>query len=160
MEKDIGEKLIEEKSDPVEDAFKQMGGFGKVQKVSYVMNTLAQGSASFFVSCLVFLEKMPLLECNINDEWDTCMKETYCKLEDDLRRVNWKSPESIPNFIDQVDFYCSPEYMIGLVGASFVCGIVVGSVTLTRLGDIYGRKPTYMGGLLMHLSSTILFLVC
>ena len=49
--------------------------------------------------------------------------------------------------------------MIGLVGASFVCGIVVGSVTLTRLGDIYGRKPTYMGGLLMHLSSIILFLV-
>ena len=49
--------------------------------------------------------------------------------------------------------------MIGLIGASFVSGIVVGSVTLTRLGDTHGRKFTYMLGLWMHLFSTIMFLV-
>lgn len=41
--------------------------------------------------------------------------------------------------------------MIGLIGAAFLAGIVVGCSTLTRLGDIYGRKPTYMLGLVMHL---------
>ena len=87
------------------------------------------------------------------------MKDTYCKLENDFRRVNWKSPESIPNLIHDLDLYCQPEYLIGLIGASFVCGIVVGSVTLTRLGDIYGRKPLYMVGLWMHLTSTLIFLV-
>lgn len=42
--------------------------------------------------------------------------------------------------------------MIGLVGAFFLLGIVVGCSTLARLGDIYGRKPIYMLGLCMHLS--------
>ena len=100
MEKDIGEKLLKaEAYDPVEDAFKQMGGFGKVQKISYVMNTLAQGSAAFIVYCLAFLEKIPLLECNLNDEWQSCLKGSYCLLEEDLTRVNWKSPYSIPNLV-------------------------------------------------------------
>jgi MFS family permease len=40
--------------------------------------------------------------------------------------------------------------MIGLVGALFLLGIVVGCSTLTRLGDIYGRKPIYLLGLFMH----------
>lgn len=30
-------------------------------------------------------------------------------------------------------------------------GIVIGSLTLTRLGDIHGRKPIFMLGLVMHL---------
>ena len=46
-----------------------------------------------------------------------------------------------------------------MIGSSFVVGIVVGSLTLTRLGDIYGRKPTYMGGLWMHLTFTISLLL-
>ena len=40
---------------------------------------------------------------------------------------------------------------MGLVGAFFLLGIVVGCSTLTRLGDVYGRKPIYILGLLMHL---------
>ena len=122
------------------------------------MNTLAQGSAAFIVYCLAFLEKIPLLECNLNDEWQSCLKGSYCLLEEDLRRVNWKSPYSIPNLVTQLELICQPEYMVGLIGAFFLMGIVVGSVTLTRLGDIYGRKPTYMAGLWMHLTVTISFL--
>jgi MFS family permease len=41
---------------------------------------------------------------------------------------------------------------MGLVGACFLLGIVVGCSTLTRLGDVYGRKPIYILGLVMHLS--------
>jgi len=41
--------------------------------------------------------------------------------------------------------------MIGLIGAVFLAGIVIGCATLTRLGDIYGRKPIYMMGIIMHL---------
>ena len=41
--------------------------------------------------------------------------------------------------------------MIGLIGALFLLGIVVGCSTLTRLGDVYGRKPIYLLGLVMHI---------
>ena len=42
--------------------------------------------------------------------------------------------------------------MIGLIGSVFLLGIVVGCSTLTRLGDVLGRKPIYMLGLVMHIS--------
>ena len=41
--------------------------------------------------------------------------------------------------------------MIGLVGAAFLIGIVIGSLTITRLGDVYGRRPIYMLGCVLHL---------
>ena len=40
---------------------------------------------------------------------------------------------------------------MGLLGAMFLVGIVVGCSTLTRLGDIKGRKPIYILGILIHL---------
>ena len=48
--------------------------------------------------------------------------------------------------------YCADDLMIGLIGSVFLLGIVVGCSTLTRLGDILGRKPVYMLGLVMHIS--------
>jgi MFS family permease len=41
--------------------------------------------------------------------------------------------------------------MIGLIGAMFLCGIVIGCMTLTRMGDVVGRKPIYMLGVVMHI---------
>ena len=63
----------EENKDMVDEAFMQMGGFGRLQKLSYVMNTLAQGSAAFFLQCFVFLEKEPVYKClDLEDNWETC----------------------------------------------------------------------------------------
>ena len=44
---------------------------------------------------------------------------------------------------------------LGAVGLMFLLGIVIGCLTLTRLGDYYGRKPVYMLGLTMHLAIMI-----
>lgn len=41
------------------------------------------------------------------------------------------------------------------MGFSFLFGIVVGCLTVARLGDIYGRKPIYKLGLCMHLVFSI-----
>ena len=41
--------------------------------------------------------------------------------------------------------------MVGLFGAMFLVGIVVGCLTLTRMGDVYGRKPLYLLGLNMQI---------
>jgi MFS family permease len=53
--------------------------------------------------------------------------------------------------MEQLDFHCEDDIMIGLIGALFLMGIVVGCSTLTRLGDKIGRKPVYLIGLFMHL---------
>ena len=131
-----------------------MGGFGRLQKFSYISNTLAQGSAAFFIYCFVFLEKQPVYEC-LNEEeqqWETCEREEFCQPgSKTFWRVDWNDDESIHNLIEQLDFFCVPDIMIGLIGAIFLVGIVVGCSTLTRLGDVYGRRPIYLLGLALHL---------
>lgn len=47
--------------------------------------------------------------------------------------------------------YCEPEYKVGLFGAFFLFGIVIGCSSVTRLGDTLGRRPIYMLGIVMHL---------
>ena len=42
-----------------------------------------------------------------------------------------------------------------MMGFSFLIGIVLGCITIARLGDVYGRKPIYMLGLLMHLAFSV-----
>ena len=44
---------------------------------------------------------------------------------------------------------------LGFVGFTFLLGIVIGCLTVTKLGDYYGRKPIYMLGLVMHLGIMI-----
>lgn len=109
----------------------------------------------------MFLEKKPVFNCRevltrAHDEeyvtdWQICKDHDYCTKPENLRRVNWTDPESIHNLVEQLDFYCEPDMMIGLIGALFLLGIVVGCSTLTRLGDVYGRKPIYLLGLFMHI---------
>jgi MFS family permease len=41
--------------------------------------------------------------------------------------------------------------MMGLIGAVFLIGIVVGCSFVTRLGDVYGRKPVYLAGLTLNM---------
>ena len=42
-----------------------------------------------------------------------------------------------------------------MLGFSFLVGIILGCLTISRLGDTYGRKPIYMLGLLMHLAFSV-----
>ena len=142
----------------MDEAFELMGGFGTFQKFSYLVNTLAQGSAAFFMYCFVFLEKQPIYQCRLKDPeskkytWQQCKREQFCQDKDKvIWRVNWEHEESIHNLIEQLNFYCEPDIMIGLIGSLFLVGIVIGCSTLTRLGDVYGRKPIYIVGLLMHM---------
>lgn len=144
-----------ESEDTIDQAFMAMGGFGRFQKFSYVMNTLTQGAAAFFVYCFVFLEKHPVYECmdRSNGTWKECDREHFCASGSKITwRVDWENNGSIHNLIEQLNFYCKPDFMIGLVGAFFLLGIVIGCSTLTRLGDVYGRKPIYILGIAMHLS--------
>lgn len=49
--------------------------------------------------------------------------------------------------------------MIGLFGSFFLLGVVIGCITLTRLGDIVGRKPIFMLGMVMQICITIAIVI-
>jgi len=54
------------------------------------------------------------------------------------------------NLLVQLDLICAPKWQIGSLGSLFLLGIVVGCLTITKLGDHYGRRPIYLAGLVMN----------
>ena len=44
---------------------------------------------------------------------------------------------------------CVSSITIGLFGSCFLVGIVLGSLTVTRVGDIKGRRQGFMLGLVI-----------
>ena len=62
----VGERVT------VEEAFERVGGFGRFQLWSCVMNTLANMGAVFFLMAFAFLEKEPTFKCQMtpkSTEW-------------------------------------------------------------------------------------------
>ena len=65
----------------VEEAFELVGGFGKFQKFSAIMNALANAGASFMLYAFAFLEAEPKFMCQLSypsPVW------TYSTAEDNL----------------------------------------------------------------------------
>ena len=58
----IGDRFVSERV-TVEEAFERVGGFGKFQMFSCVMNTLTNMGAVFFLLAFAFLEKEPNFKC-------------------------------------------------------------------------------------------------
>ena len=52
--------------------------------------------------------------------------------------------------VEQLNFYCVDKVWLGLIGATFLLGIVFGCLTVARLGDKLGRKPVYFAGLFIQ----------
>lgn len=118
--------------------------------------------AMFFLLSFAFLEKEPNFKCQMtagSTAWtlgtqDKPLEQEYCSNEH-VCEIDWSDPQSLNNLIAQFDFYCAPKWKIGLLGFSFLFGIVLGCLTIARLGDIYGRKPIYRLGLYMHLAVSV-----
>ena len=81
---------------------------------------------------------------------DKPLEEEFCAASH-VCEIDWSNPQSINNLIAQFNFFCQPKWKIGMMGFSFLAGIVLGCLTIARLGDVYGRKPIYRLGLIMHL---------
>ena len=46
---------------------------------------------------------------------------------------------------------CVSDFEIGLIGSCFMLGIVFGCITIARLGDIYGRRPIFILGMMLQI---------
>ena len=69
---------------------------------------------------------------------------------------NMDTPYSLYNWTYELELYCTSSFLIGLFGSLYFAGFMLGSLTLLRLGDIYGRRPVYLLGLALHLISMVL----
>ena len=83
----------------IEEAFEKVGGFGKFQIYSTVMNTLTNMGAAFFLYAFAFLEKEPNFKCQLtpgSDEWtfgteEAPLEEAYCAGEY-YCEIDWSDP--------------------------------------------------------------------
>ena len=160
---DITEERATVERVTVDEAFERVGGFGRFQVYSSAMNTLTNMGAVFFLLAFAFLEKEPVFKCQMtpySDEWTigselVPLEEEYCAKELPCD-IDWTDPMSLQNLISQCNLYCEPKWKIGMMGFSFLFGIVMGCLTIARLGDVYGRKPIYKLGLYMHLLFSVI----
>ncbi|TNV79939.1 hypothetical protein FGO68_gene6 [Halteria grandinella] len=72
-------------------------------------------------------------------------------------RVDWTKQESLNNWVQQLDLYCTEDYKIGLFGSMFFAGAFIGSFILPRLADMLGRRPVYLGGLCLYAATAVCY---
>ncbi len=122
------------------------------------------GFTTSFLYSFAFLEVVPKFKCFDTGNPDPnnyriCDSKEICNDPSIKWDYMWEDQETIDNLIVQLDLKCEDEIVIGLFGSCFLAGIVLGSVTITRIGDIYGRRPAFMIGLAITSVVTFLFLI-
>jgi len=85
---------------------------------------MLHGYLSMLSYSIPFLTKFPDMKC-----------ESHTK-----DCVDFDSPNTIKNWITHLNLTGSSSFALGLIGSSFFFGYLIGSVTLLRLPDIYGRR--------------------
>ena len=117
------------------------------------------GACMLFLLSFSFLEVEPQFRCKLNGidgPWTYSTPENDLKVEycdpapDQFCEINYEDPATVKNLIVQLDYECVPGWKLGAVGALFLVGIVIGCSFVTQWGDVYGRKPVYIGGLLLN----------
>ena len=74
-------------------------------------------------------------------------------------RVVEDSDRSLQNWIEQFNLVCATKNKFGLFGSLYFVGLVIGSIVLPRLSDIYGRKKVMIFGNLLHIIPCVVFLL-
>ena len=70
----------------------------------------------------------------------TCEPSDFCDNPNVTATVNWDADKSLHNWVEQIDLTCVSSEKIGYIGSIYFVGIVISSLTLPRISDLYGRK--------------------
>lgn len=114
-----------------------------------------------FLFSFAFLQIEPKYVCTYpgSTEAVTCSRLDFCGNSSVGWNYDWRDSETIDNLIMQFDMECEDPILLGLIGSCFLLGIVIGSVTLTRIGDVFGRRQGFMIGLAVQSTATICVLL-
>ena len=137
----------------VDEAYDQLGGFGKFQIKTVILCTSILFFGDFSLYPVGFYELQPEYECSIDNQtaWYPCAPQDFCSDDNaPYYRMNKTSERSLENWISYYKIECAPKSQIGLFGTTFFVGIVLGCAILPRMSDIYGRKALTLVGLAIH----------
>jgi hypothetical protein len=113
-----------------------------------------------FLYSFPFLESTPKYLCT-NEGGDgiyyQCGPQDFCDDPNIIMKYNFDDSETIDNMITQFKLECASSVRLGLIGSSFLVGIVIGSVTITRIGDTYGRIIGF--GIGIFIQSIVAFMI-
>lgn len=93
---------------------------------------------------IAFYELLPQYECKNGDIWTECSQEDFCldnKLDPTVDFRVKESLYSIDNWVKQYNLTCSSRKTIGSIGTLYFLGMILGSLVVPKLSDVYGRKP-------------------
>ena len=117
------------------------------------------GFSACFLYSFPFLGVEPKYKCLINGVWTPCGSQQFCPPNMNVPNViDWDDGETINNLIVQFNLQCNGALAVGFFGSFFLAGIVIGSVTITRIGDTYGRRQGFLVGLILQSVITFLML--
>ena len=86
--------------------------------------------------------------CNHSDFYKNGQCDPHVEFYPDMSNSN-----SIYNWAYDLELFCSPQIEIALFGSAYFAGYFIGSLTLSRLSDVVGRKPMTLLGLCIITSS-------
>ena len=151
MEQQERESIIE-----MDDVIRRTGGFGRFQILTTLILTLSFTSGGYVIYCIPLLEYMPedyFCRTSTTAPWEPCDHDAYCSAQyshSDLRRVDYDSPYSLHNWVEQLDIYCTNGFELGVLGAVYYLGYLIGNAIFVTPSDVYGRKWFVFAGCMLH----------
>ena len=98
-------------------------------------------------------ELYPSYKCTFPDspqESFPCENTDFCGKPSVHAVIDWSNSTSLHNWVEQMDLTCTSKFEIGFLASCYFIGYMLGSVTLTRLADLYGRKSIFTFGCMLH----------
>ena len=126
----------------MQDALMKVGGFGLLQIFSSFVLIWSFNTTGYNSFALPFYELMPEYLCMyINDpEVKHCTREQIDDHKVVWHQIDWDSPYSLHNWVEQMHLENDKNFYIGMIGSAYFLGWVIALFFVPRLGDIYGRK--------------------
>lgn len=100
-----------------------------------------------FVYAFSFLTLTPVLECakvdgDGNTTWEICSRDMACASKN--YRIDQDAADTISNFVTEIEpsMICDDNFSFksSMFGTTMMFSFLLGSVFITPLGDVYGRK--------------------
>ncbi len=107
---------------------------------------MAMTSNGFLFYCLPFLELYPTYICPA--DIPNCTHKDRC-LNKNVIEINYQSEKSLSNWVERFNLECEEPYMVGMIGSAYFAGWMIGSIIMSRIGDLYGRKLPFYSSLVL-----------
>ena len=117
----------------IEQAMDKVGGLGRYNILLFFVLNAHYGICSVYTYNLSFLTMMPKFKCADGFEGD-CTNKVVCEYPDfkDNPRdyIDYNSRFTLDNWIEQMELWCEPGWLIGMFGTAYLLGFAFSSLFL------------------------------